>query len=49
MHLSANETTLPRLHLIGTLSLVLIVTLAMAGFTSWQNEREQRNSFERIE
>jgi len=49
MHLSANETTLPRLHLIGTLALVLIVTLAMAGFTSWQNEREQRNSFERIE
>ncbi|MDY0108022.1 MAG: cache domain-containing protein, partial [Giesbergeria sp.] len=49
MHLSANETTLPRLHLIGTLSLVLIVTLAMAGFFSWQNEREQRNSFERIE
>jgi len=49
MHLSANETTLPRLHLIGTLGLVLIITLAMAGFASWQNEREQRNSFERIE
>ncbi|MGD9774017.1 bifunctional diguanylate cyclase/phosphodiesterase [Diaphorobacter sp.] len=49
MHLTANEATMPRLHLIGTLALVLVVTLAMAGFYSWQNEREQRSAFERIE
>lgn len=49
MPLSANENTLPRLHLIGTLGLLLIVTLAMAGFYSWKNEQEQHNSFERIE
>ena len=49
MRLSANETTMPRLHLIGTLCLVLVVTLAMAAFYSWRNEREHRASFERIE
>mgnify|MGYP006920719433 CR=1 FL=1 len=40
---------MPRLHLIGTLCLVLVVTLAMAAFYSWRNEREHRASFERIE
>ena len=49
MRLSANETTMPRLHLIGTLGLVLIVTLAMAGFFSWQNIQEQRASLGRVE
>jgi len=49
MHLSANETTMPRLHLIGTLGLLLVVTLAMAVFYSWRNEREHRAAFERIE
>jgi len=49
VHLSANESTMPRLHLIGTLVLVLVVTLAMAGFYSWQNERAQHTAFERIE
>ena len=48
MRLSANETTLPRMHLIGTLVLVLLVTLAMAGFFSWQNEQEEGSAFERI-
>ena len=49
MHLSANETTMPRLHLIGTLGLLLVVTLAMAVFYSWRNERDQRTAFARIE
>ena len=48
MRLSANETTLPRLHLIGTLVLVLVVTLAMAGFYSWRNEQEEGSDFQRI-
>ena len=49
MRLTANETTLPRLHLIGTLVLVLLVTLSLAAFFSWQNLSEQRSSMERIE
>ena len=48
MRLSANETTMPRLHLIGTLVLVLVVTLAMAGFYSWSNEKEEGSTFQRI-
>ena len=49
MRLSANETTLPRLHLIGTLVLVLFVTLTLAAYFSWQNVAEQRASLQRIE
>ena len=49
MSLSVNETTMPRLHLIGTLSLLLVVTLAMAGFFSWQSVQDHRASLERIE
>lgn len=49
MRLTANETTLPRLHLIGTLVLVLCVTLALAAFFSWQNLSEHRSSMQRIE
>ena len=49
MRLSANETTMPRLHLVGTLALVLIVTLAMAVFFSWQNIQEQRAALDRVE
>ena len=48
MHLSADETTMPRLHLVGTLTLVFVVTLALAAFYTWRNEREQRASFERV-
>ncbi|WP_051603022.1 bifunctional diguanylate cyclase/phosphodiesterase [Simplicispira psychrophila] len=48
MRLSANETTMPRLHLIGTLVLILVVTLAMTGFFSWQNEQEQGHAFKRV-
>ena len=48
MRLSANETTMPRLHLIGTLVLVLVVTLVMAGFYSWSNEQEESSAFRRV-
>lgn len=40
--LSANETVMPRLHLIGTLGLMLTVTLALASFYSWRNEHQQQ-------
>lgn len=43
-----NEATMPRLHLIGTLCLILAVTLALATFYSWRNERLQRNSLAHI-
>ncbi len=33
---------MPRLHLIGTLVLVLVVTLALASFYSWRNEHQQQ-------
>ena len=45
MRLSANETTMPRLHLFGTLVLLLVVTLVMAGFYSWSNEQEESGAF----
>ncbi|MDP3538550.1 MAG: cache domain-containing protein [Azonexus sp.] len=49
MRLTANEKTLPRIHLIGTLAVVLFLTLGLAAFFSWQNLKEQRASIARIE
>jgi len=48
-HLIADEKTVPRIHLIGTLAVVLLLTLGLAAFFSWQNLEEQRASFARIE
>ncbi|RUP24834.1 MAG: EAL domain-containing protein [Curvibacter sp.] len=47
--LIANEKTVPRLHLVGTLVVVLSLTLALVGFFSWQNLAEQRASLHRVE
>lgn len=49
MQLIANEKTLPRIHLIGTLLIVLLLTIALAGFYSWQSQRDAQSSFARIE
>ena len=49
MRLSANASTMPRLHLLATLALVVFVVLEAAGFLSWQHAEAQRSSFERIE
>lgn len=49
MPFSANEKSVPRIHLIGTLTLVLLLTLGLAAFFTWQNLAERRESFERIE
>ena len=49
MKLAANEKTVPRIHLIGTIALVLLLTLALAGFFTWQNVVERQASFARIE
>jgi len=47
--LIASDKTVPRLHLAGTLLLVLGLTLALAGFFSWQNLSEQQASLARLE
>lgn len=49
LRLIANEKTVPRLHLVGTLVVVLSLTLALVGFFSWQNLAEQRASLQRVE
>ena len=49
MRLIANESTVPRLHLIGTLSIVFVLTLALGAFFSWQSVLDQKASFKRVE
>jgi diguanylate cyclase (GGDEF)-like protein/PAS domain S-box-containing protein len=49
MPLIANEKNLPRLHLLGTGLVLLVVTLSLTAFFSWQSLREQSAAFERIE
>ncbi|MBS1130758.1 MAG: sensor hybrid histidine kinase [Proteobacteria bacterium] len=49
MRLTADEKTVPRIHLIGTLLTVLVLTLALGGFFSWQSLSEQRAAFARVE
>ena len=45
---TANATALPRLHLLGTLVLMLVVTLALASFYSWRSKEQQQAFRERI-
>lgn len=49
MQFRADEKSVPRMHLIGTIVLVLLLTVALAGFFTWQNLAERRDSFARIE
>ncbi|HRK39925.1 MAG TPA: EAL domain-containing protein [Burkholderiaceae bacterium] len=49
MPLKAKEKNLPRLHLFGTGLVLLVVTLSLAAFFSWQGVREQTAAFERVE
>jgi diguanylate cyclase (GGDEF)-like protein/PAS domain S-box-containing protein len=49
MRLIANESTVPKLHLIGTLLMALGLTLGLSGFFSWRNLAEQNASLARIE
>ena len=48
MRLVANEQTLPRLHLIGTLAIVLALTLSLGAYFSWRSAQDHRASIERI-
>lgn len=47
--LSADKKTVPRIHLIGSLLLVLVLTLGLAAFFSWQSVTEYRASLSRME
>ncbi len=49
MQLTADEKTVPRIHLLGTLLIVLVLTLGLGAFFSWQHLAEQRASYARIE
>lgn len=49
MRLAVSENSLPRLHLIGTLLVVLAVTLSLFGVFSWQNLKDQHAALERVE
>jgi diguanylate cyclase (GGDEF)-like protein/PAS domain S-box-containing protein len=45
---AASEQTLPRLHLIGTLAIVLVLTLTLGAFFSWRSHADHRASLERV-
>ncbi|MEY5097481.1 MAG: hypothetical protein RJA36_200 [Pseudomonadota bacterium] len=49
MKLVANEKTLPRIHLCGTLAITLLLTLLLAAVFSWQSFGAQRDALRRIE
>jgi len=49
LQLVANQKTIPRIHLVGTLLIVLLLTFALAGFYSWQNRHDANLSLARIE
>jgi diguanylate cyclase (GGDEF)-like protein/PAS domain S-box-containing protein len=48
MRVEANEQTLPRLHLIGTLVIVGLLTLILGGYFSWRDAQGRRDSLQRV-
>ncbi len=49
MRLIANEKSIPRIHLVGTLFIVLLLTVGLAGYFLWQSRQDAQSSFDRIE
>jgi PAS domain S-box-containing protein len=49
LSLPANEKTLPRIHLIGTLIIVILLTLGLGAWLSWQQLGKERANLQRIE
>lgn len=45
----ADEKSIPRIHLIGTLLIVLLLTVGLSGYNLWQNRQDAQSSFDRIE
>ncbi len=48
MRFEINEHTLPRLHLAGTLAIVMLLTFALGGFFSWRSDQEHQASLSRV-
>jgi diguanylate cyclase (GGDEF)-like protein/PAS domain S-box-containing protein len=48
MRFEANERTLPRLHLVGTLTIVGLLTLILGGYFAWRSEQDHRASLLRL-
>ena len=48
MRFETNEHTLPRLHLAGTLAIVLLLTFALGGYFSWRSEQDHHASLARV-
>ncbi len=48
MQFAANERSLTRLHLLGTLGIVLLLTLALGGFFSWRSAQDHQASMARV-
>jgi diguanylate cyclase (GGDEF)-like protein/PAS domain S-box-containing protein len=48
VQIAANEITIPRLHLVGTLLIVLLLTLTLSGFFFWQYAADHNAALQRI-
>jgi PAS domain S-box-containing protein len=49
MRLIANEKSIPRIHLVGTLLIVLLLTVGLAGYNLWQSRKNAQSSFDHLE
>ena len=49
LRLIVDEKSVPRIHLIGTLVIVLLLTLGLGAFFSWQHVQEGREALARVE
>ncbi len=48
MRVVANEQTLPRLHLIGTLVIVVLLTVSLGGYFSWRDAQSRGDALQRV-
>ena len=48
MRIAANEQSVPRLHLIGTLTILMVLTLSLGAYFSWRNAADHRASLDRV-
>ena len=49
MSLSDKARTVPRIHLLGTLTIVTVLTVLLGSFFTWQNLVDQKKSIERLD
>ena len=48
MRVEANEQTLPRLHLIGTLVIVVLLAMILGGYFSWRDAQSRSDALQRV-